>query len=148
MILEPLFKKINFVSRYQSICRQYNNFDNRLDTSNKKMYLEKIKLFDKSVIYHTKDKMFQIDFKYKSSSLNLGLSLHNGIVEARLFYIKNEEWLLFNRFDFICDELQKGFREKFNIPKYSSEKELEDILKEIFSIYEDLKKEFIKECKN
>ncbi|MEE9379015.1 MAG: hypothetical protein V3V33_13365 [Candidatus Lokiarchaeia archaeon] len=145
MNLEPLFKKINFVDRYQKIYEKYNDFDNRLSTSNKKMYLEKIKIFDRSVIYHSKDKMFQVNFKYKSYSLNLGLSLHHGIVEARLFYIKDEEWLIYNRFDFICEKLLNGFREKYNIPKYRSEEELEDILKEIFSIYEDLKKEFIKQ---
>lgn len=145
MVLESIFRKIDFVKRYQKIYEKYHNFENRLDTSNKKMYLENIKLFDQSVIYQSSDKMFQVDFKHKTCSLNLGLSLNYGIVEARLFYIKDEEWLLFNRFDFLCEELQKGFREKYNIPKYSSEDELKEILREIFSIYEDLKKEFVRQ---
>ncbi|MGZ4057066.1 MAG: hypothetical protein ACXVDZ_10780 [Bacteroidia bacterium] len=32
-------------------------------------------------------------------------------------------------------------RENYNLPKYSTFEELEEILKEIFSIYEDIKKE-------
>ena len=143
MVLESLFKKVNFISRYQKICVKHNSFKNRLDRADKKLYSEKIKIYDKSFVYHSRDKMFQVDFRHQAISLNMGLSLHNGMVEARLFYIKDEEWLLFNRFDFICDELQNGFRDEYNIPKYSSEEELEEILKDIFSIYEDLKKEFI-----
>ena len=86
--------------------------------------------------------MFKICFKIGSGSLDLGLQLNSGLVEARLFYTKGEEWLLYNRFDFICEEIDVDYnREVYNIPKYTSISELEEILKEIFSIYEDVKRE-------
>ena len=83
--------------------------------------------------------------RYKNYILDMILTMHGGMVETHLNFIKDDEWLLFNRFDFICEKLQNRFREKYNIPKYSSEEELEEILKEIFSIYEDLKNEFIRQ---
>jgi len=144
MELESVFKKINFVARYQNICTNHNDFDKSMSGGNKKMYMEKIKIFDSSVIYLSKDKMFKISFALHDYSLDLGLSLHNGLVEARLFYIKNSKWLIYNRFDGIAEELQEGFRDHFTIPKYCSETELESILKDIFSIYEDVKKEVIR----
>lgn len=71
----------------------------------------------------------------------MGLLLHDGLVEARIFYIKNGNWLVYNRFDELAEELQTGFREKYDIPKYKSEAGLEMILSDIFAIYEDIKKE-------
>lgn len=139
MILEAVFKNVNFVNRYQNICEEYNDFENGLRGNKKKMYLEVLKKIDDTVFYHPKDKMFQVDFKYKKYSLNLGLSIHDGIVEARIFYLEDEEWLIYNRFDFIAEQLKEGFRSQFTNPKYTSKEELEIILKDIFGIYEDCK---------
>jgi len=144
MILESIFKKTDFVNRYQKICADHRDFENGLRGNNSKMYLKMLRLIDDSVIYHAKDRMFQIDFKYQQIALNLGLKLHNGLVDARLFYIDNNEWLINNRFDFIAEKLKEGFRNNFTIPSYTSEDELEIVLKELFIIYEDLKAEVIK----
>ena len=93
--------------------------------------------------------MFKVPFQIKDFSFDLGLSLKEGVVEARIFYIKNGEWLIYNRFDFLSEELDSQFdRDKYNIPAYSSEAELEVILKEIFSIYADLKQEILKSENN
>lgn len=147
MELESVLRNINFVSRYQEICAAHNDFDSSMSGSDKKMYMEKLKSLDDSVTYISKDKMFKIPFEFESSSLDLGLSLKQGVVEARLFYIKNEEWLIYNRFDFLAEELDPSFdRDKYNIPSYKTESELEEILREIFSIYEDIKREVIKEA--
>lgn len=142
MILESIFKKVNFVDRYKNICEKHNDFDNGLRGSNKKMYLEKLKAIDNSVVYFSKDKMFKISFGYDDFSIDIGLQLNDGLVEARLFYVKKEEWLLYNRFDFICEKIDSGFDRKiYNLPKYTSEEELEIILKETLAIYEDIKNE-------
>ncbi len=145
MILKSIFKEIGFVSRYKKLCIKHNDFDNRLRANNNKIFLEKLKTIDNSVVYLSKDKMFKIYFPHDNYSLDLGISVKNGLVEVFLFYIKDEEWLLYNRFDGYAEELDETFdREIHNIPKYTSEKELEVILKEVFSIYEDMKKEIVK----
>ena len=75
--------------------------------------------------------------------------MHGGMVEAHFNYLKDSEWLMYNRFDGYAQALNANFqREIYNIPKYSSFEELEEILKEIFSIYEDLKNEFVKSNQN
>ena len=48
------------------------------------------------------------------------------------------------RLDFIPQKMGISFdRSKHNLPKYTSEKDLENILTEILSIYEDIKKEVL-----
>ncbi len=142
MVLESILNKIDFVSRYKLICEVHNDFENRLRGNDTKMYKNKLKLIDESVVYFPKDKMYKVCFKYNDSSLELGLQLNDGLVEARLFYTKNEEWLLYKRFDFICEELDSNYnRMEYNLPKYKSEIELEVILKNIFVLYENIKQE-------
>lgn len=149
MELELIFRKIDFVTRYKEICANHSDFNNSMKNSDKNMYMAKLKSFDDSVIYISKDKMFKVPFQIKDFSFDLGLSLKEGVVEARIFYIKNGEWLIYNRFDFLSEELDSQFdRDKYNIPAYSSEAELEVILKEIFSIYADLKQEILKSENN
>ncbi len=149
MILEPLFRKINFVDRYQKICEEHNNFENSMSGSNKKKYLEILNSIDDTVIYSSKDRTFKYSFKYKNYVLDLILTMHGGLVEAHFNYLKDDEWIMYNRFDGYAQILSSNFlREIYNIPKYSSYEELEKILKEIFSIYEDLKNEFVKINRN
>ncbi len=66
--------------------------------------------------------------------------------KLNLNYLKDNKWIMYNRFEGHVKELNSNFnRELYNIPKYSTFKELEDILKEFFLIYEDFKREFIKQ---
>jgi len=145
MILESVFRKIDFVNRYKRICEDHNNFENSMSGNQRKVYAEILEGIDKSTIYLSKDKSFKSIFSFGEFKLELVLTLHSGHVQAHLNYLKNDDWLMYNRFDGYAEELQPGFREKYTIPKYTSETELEQILKEIFSIYEDIKKEVIKE---
>lgn len=148
MKLETVFRNINFTERYQSICENHNDFENSMSGNYRKAYSDIIRKINSSAHYRSKDKMFQVNFSYNEHSLNLGLSVDNGLVEARLFYIKEDEWLIYNRFDFISEELDSNFnREIYNNPKYSTLEELEDILRDIFRLYEDFKTAFIEHLK-
>lgn len=144
MNLEQIFSKIDFIIRYKQICLNYNDYDNTLNGSNKNVNLEILKKLDKNFVYLSKDRFFKLDFQTEKFELNFGVVIKDGLIEPILFYIKNNDGLLNNRFDFIAEDLLPGFREELNIPKYTSEKELEIILKALFSIYEDIKKEVIK----
>lgn len=142
MVLEAVFRKIDFVNRYKSICEKHNDFENSMSGNQSKVYANILQKIDKSVSYISKDKAFISTVPVGEFTLELVLTLHNGLVEAHLNYIKGDDWLMYNRLDGYAEELDSNFnRELYNIPKYTSLEELEEILKEIFSIYEDIKKE-------
>jgi len=142
MVLESVFRKIDFVNRYKSICKKYNDFENSMSGNQSKVYANILQKIDKPVSYISKDKSFISTFPVGEFTLELVLTLNNGHVQAHLNYIKGDDWLMYNRLDGYAEELDSNFnRELYNIPKYTSLEELEEILKEIFSIYEDIKKE-------
>lgn len=143
--IKKIFSSINFVKRYQKICEDYNDFENSMTNSNKKKYLEIINSINDNLEYSSKDRTFKYSSVHNNYVLELVLSLHKGLIEAHLNYLNKGEWIMYNRFDGYAEELEKGFRDKLTIPKYTSYEELEEILKEIFSIYEDFKEEFIKQ---
>ncbi|WP_299527088.1 hypothetical protein [Winogradskyella sp.] len=140
--MRKILEKVDFVNRYQKICEKYNDYENSMSGSDKKKYLEILNSINDEVSYSSKDRTFKYSFKYKNCILDMILTMHNGMVETHLNYLKDDKWLMFNRFDGYAQELNPDFnREIHNIPKYSSFKELENILREIFGIYEDIKKE-------
>jgi hypothetical protein len=146
MVLESVFRKIDFVNRYKKICEDHNDFANSMSGTQTKVYARILQKIDSSAVYLSKDKSFKSTASFGEFTLELVLTLHSGHVQAHLNYLKNEDWLMYNRFDGYAEELDSDFdREKYNLPKYTSETELEAILKEIFSIYEDIKKEVSKE---
>ncbi len=142
MELESIFRKIDFVNRYKNICEQYNDFGNCMSGSDTKGYKKILERIESTVVYASKDKSFVVKFLIGDFTLMMVLTLHNGLVEVHLNYLKGTHWLMYNRLDGYAVELDSDFnRELYNIPKYTSLEELEEILKEIFSIYEDIKKE-------
>jgi hypothetical protein len=147
MDLKKIFEDINFVKRYQSICEKNNDFDNRMRDSTKQLQKEVLDKFEYKYKYVSNGSFYQIKDECDNLLFNLHLVLKGGQVESLLYIYKNEQTLnAKGRFDFIPEKLGIPYdRLKYGLPKYASERELEEILKEIFSIYEDLKKEFIKQ---
>lgn len=145
-LLLKTLAKIHLIERYKVICEKHNDFQNRLDKTNKKQLLSIFKNLYPSVKYEGLDKLYSIFFNVNEFKIIFCSKLHNGIVEP-FFYIGkgDNEHIFYNRFDFICVDLDENFDRKIcNIPKYSSEEELEQILKELLNIYEDFKIEFLK----
>ena len=145
MSFYSILTKIDFVKRYTDVCASHCNFEGSMRGSNKKLYLEILKKLDNSFLYLSQDRMFKMDFKYNSISLDLGLVVKDGLIEPFLFYIVDGEAQVYNRFDGLAEELQAGFRDRYTIPMYKDEIELEEILRSIFSIYQDVKKELVNE---
>jgi len=145
MKMENVFKHINFTERYMLICEKYADYNNRMKGNG--VYLCET-IFNKLGVefkYLKKDRFFKLEDNINAYKFNLHLDLRNGIVEA-LLYIENgnHNYKPDGRFDFIPEEIGEKFdREKYNLPKYTNAQELENILKEILSIYEDLKIEFL-----
>ena len=139
--------KINFIKRYKNLCEEYSDYENSISTTNHKQLLAQYKKINKNVKYEPLDRLYTVGFKHNEFNIELCLKLHKGLIQPYFFIEKDGEKLYFHRFDFICRELNSEFGNKHNIPIYTNYDELERILIEIFSIYEDFKKEFLKECR-
>ena len=148
MEVKKIFENIDFVNRYQKICEKHNDFDKRMRSSTKQLQKEVLDKFGYKNKYISNGSFYQIKEEYDEFSFQLHFVLKGGIVETLLFSKKNNKTIEpQGRIDFFPEDLDIPFeRLKCGaLPKYSSEKELEEILKEIFGIYEDLKKEFVKQ---
>lgn len=145
--LKIVFEKINFVCRYQKICEEHSDFDNRMSKNNKKLTDETLDFFKYNYKYFTNGSFYQIKEVKDDITFQLHLVLKGGVVESLLYiYIKDKFMEPNGRFDFLPEKLGIPFeRDKYNLFFYVNEDELRLILKEIFSIYEDLKDEFIKQ---
>ena len=77
----------------------------------------------------------------------MNLVLKDGLVESLLYMKENGSPITpQGRLDFLSEDLGIPFeRKRYNLPMYTSESELEEILREIFLIYEDIKREVIEE---
>lgn len=146
MDLTPIFIRIDFVSRYQKVCSDYDDFDNSLRGNKKELYDQVLAKFDYKPRYFSKERFYRIVTEENGYEFGLQIVLKDGLVEPMIDIKMGGAWLSPDgRFDFIPQKMGVEFdRKKYNLPKYTSEAELESILKEIFSIYEDIKKEVIK----
>jgi len=138
MDLYQILKNVDFVERYKRICSKYNDFENGMRGNNKKLYEALLAKLGKSYKYYANGNFFKIG----SNDTNLHLVLKDGLVEPLLYVMKEGSSLRpKGRFDGIAEELEENFREKYTIPKYTSEMELEAILREIILLYEDIKQQ-------
>ncbi|MBA6315175.1 hypothetical protein [Cellulophaga baltica] len=145
MDINLILNKINFVGRYKEICLDHNDYENRLRGRNTKRHLAILKKLDENFSYVSKDKFFTLKYEYEAFELNLGLVINDGLVEPSLYVIRNEDWILYHRFDFISEKFHPGFRENFNLLKYKTEAKLEELLTEILKLYKDIRVAFVKD---
>jgi hypothetical protein len=144
-----LYKNIHFCNRYEILSKAYQ-FEERLNYSNDKV-IELISSLGYKVKYIKSDNFFKIQdtisnikfylhicLKYSNIELIIGATnidtdeFITGSVFVRLYrIIKYAEGI-------VLDENIKD-------PKFRTYEDLQEILKETFSIYEDFKKEVIKE---
>ncbi|MDX6748135.1 hypothetical protein SHK09_15160 [Polaribacter sp. PL03] len=146
MKLKKTFENIDFVNRYQNICIKYNDFDNRMRNSTKQLCKQILDEFDYNYKYISNGSFYQIKHLKGEILFQLHLVLKGGIIETLLFIEENEKTLEpQGRIDFFPEELGIPFeRLKCGaLPKYKSDEELKEILNGLFSIYEDLKFEYI-----
>ena len=147
MNIVNVYKKIDFVNRYKLICEKHNDFTNRIEGNKIILYEKTLNKLNVNYKYNKKDRFFQVQSTINECDFKLHLDLRGGLVEVLIYIERGKEYFKPNgRFDFIPEELGMEFNRKiYNLPKYTTENELEEILKEIFSIYEDFKTEFLKE---
>lgn len=140
--LTPVLEKINFIDRYKKICEDHNDFENRMRTVDLNMVENVLDHFGYEYTYFSKEKFYRIVEERGNYCFILQLIFKDGIVESLLNIKFGDRYYFPNgRFDFIPKKMLKEFdRKKYNLPKYSAVEEFKLILKDIFSIYEDIKR--------
>jgi hypothetical protein len=98
------------------------------------------------VKYIKSERFYNIEQSNGPFLFTFNIVLKGGIVEPILYIEKNGTLCTpEGRLDFFPEKMGVDFdREKYNLPSYTSEEELESLLRDIFLIYEDLKEELLK----
>lgn len=145
-----IYNKINFIDRFKNLSLSHNNFKERLEGNKKEVYDEILTKYHYNIKYSKKENFYKIEENFGYIIFTIQLVLKGGVIEPMLYVKIGDKYIEpDHRFDSICEKLDSTFsRRDFPIPTYKDEKELEEILEEIFSIYEDLKREVLKSvCK-
>ena len=139
--IRHLFNKIDFVTRYQTICEKHNDFEESSNGNSPEVYARIITDLGYEAKYHRSESFYKIVEQIEKFEVVMQLVLKNGLVEVSFFALKDGNYCIPDgRLDFLALKLDANFdRKKYNLPKYKDESELQLILKNIFGIYEDFK---------
>lgn len=141
--LEKVLNKINFIERYKTLCRlnQFANNENRLEVEK---VLEIIKEFGYSPRYNKSENFFKIVEKESPFQLQFNICVKYGNVELIWDILKNKSRLLFGLggWSSVVDILTN---QRILMPKFRNYEDLREVLKVAFAIYEDFKKELLKQ---
>ena len=143
-----LLERVNFPERYRRICDDHSNFSESMSGGDKNIFLEILKEFDSEIKYIAKEKIYFCQSDFDGLLLKIGFVLKDGAVEAFIFFIKGDCWLLYGRFDGVAKKVFPEFKAKVNIPLYSNHAELKSIIATLFEVFFDIKKELAQEISN
>lgn len=141
MDVQKVYKKINFVERYKLLCAKFDDFENRMLGNKTELYNSIFTQLGYDLNYDKRESFYRLEEEENKLLYGMQFVLKRGIVEMMIYSCIGDDFTLpAGRADFICEELDSSFnREIYNLPKYRSSEELEIILKEIFTLYEDYK---------
>lgn len=148
---KALFEKINFTKRYEELSKKYSTApkDDLLEILDIDLTKEIIESFGYKARYYRGERFFRISDKKEGYDFYFNIALDYGRAELI--------WSVYHNKELIRDvsDVWKGIyqdlmrvKEYSNVPKYPRFRdydELEDILRDAFAIWEDFKREFLKE---
>lgn len=146
MIIEEVayeaFRKINFSKRFKQIVNEFNNFESNLYKTNKK---EVLKLLNNLGFNFTFCDGAYINIEqFDSIKFQITLNIKGNVLCTLYIWYKGELInLVSGHFTFVRNKLESI--EEFIAPNFSNYEDLEKILSALLSIYEDFKREFLKQ---
>ncbi len=137
--LIPVLEAIDFAGRYIALCRDHDDFTNRL-TKYDKNFIEQ--LFETNGLpynYLKGEKFFQVKELVGEFEVHFKVVPSNGFIQFLFSVIHGKERLqvAMGMWEVISRALKGEVVKK---PIFTSIEELEEILQEAFSIYDDFKK--------
>ncbi|PAF18974.1 hypothetical protein [Terribacillus saccharophilus] len=146
--IKVALEKIKFVDRYKLLSGKYQNNSNDVDDKLERYDIEDVKAIIKKLGYDAefdkKEKFFKVGVLDESPNYKIwfNIILEYGMTEFIWVVYHHDEvrlgspWSVYSRF--LVDP-----KERIKKPVYRSYEELEQILKEAFSMYDDFKGELI-----
>ena len=135
----PILQQIHFASRYKSLCDRYSNFNGRLKEYDRDLIQE---FYDKKSLkasFNKKENFFKVIEPIGDYKVQFNTIPENGFLQFVLDIKKGRE-----RYNLAWGVWESITKELINLesgkPMFSSIEELETILQEVFSIYDDFKK--------
>ncbi len=155
--LAKIYTNVNYYERYKKLSSDYNTEEVRLEKTDKKVVLEIFKKLGYSnVKYITSESFYQLREDFSGYKFYFHTSLKYGLVElifgkSRTEEERKTEEMIGGVASEVCklieinkSSITEGYIKK---PRFRTYEELEEILESAFSLYEDLKSEFIKTYK-
>lgn len=142
--LRPALKGIDFCKRYQVLSEE-NQFLNNDKILEQERVLELIKGFGYEVKFNKSESFYKIVQKQSDFKFQFNISLRHGNVELIWDVLQNNERLNLGGPWGVIYKLVLNSEERPLMPKFRTYEDLEEILKEAFSIYEDFKAELLKQ---
>jgi hypothetical protein len=146
--IKQTLEKIHFGSRYKKLSESFQFKENYTTVSNDDV-LGIINSIGHVALYEKKGNFYKLIDEFSTYKVQLNISLKYGNVELIWGFWTNEipvldisgPWGLIYR-------MVMNMEERILMPKYRNCTDLHEILKEAFSIYEDFKREVIREYNN
>lgn len=143
-----IFEKIQFYKRYKALSDSTRKSEERFEKVEKQRVLEILNGLGVKAKYVSKGQFFKIEDIVNNWHFNLHLSVKYGVVEVILGGKNNATGVIIGGpASLICEsiEYQKGTKSDGYIkdPSFGSYAILEEVLKEIVALYEDMKKEIL-----
>lgn len=142
-VIENILNKTDFIKRYEIISNNYSSKNEDFLYSNDEILriaqnIEWKLKYSKVKEFYSNEKMgnfsLKLGFTIRYHSLQIGFSISNESLQIN----SSAPW------NFLVDLMTNG-EKKIKKPMFSCYEDIQGILVEVFSIYEDFKKEIIKE---
>lgn len=144
------YNNIQLLERYKLLSENYctnNGYKQKNDFSELNKFISTL---NNKFKYNTKESFFGLTEKVENFKFKLTLSLKHGLVETVIWC---ENICTGNQYGAPISRLVKQIQlsnkidkiVKIQYPRFSSNEDAKEIIQEVYNIYEDLKKEFLKD---
>lgn len=140
--IERVLQKIDFINRYKLICSNYElDIDERFKDYDNEEILKVMQKIGYIFKYNKKEDFFYNAENYGNYKIQINISFKRGIVELIWVVWKNDELLTGSPLGVLARLLSKT-NERIKSPNFSDYINLEQLLSDVFVLYEDFKSEF------
>jgi hypothetical protein len=143
--LRPVLDKIDFVNRYRSLSNKFRFESPYFSNYSNEKVIEIMNNLGYKAKYMKSENFFKIQESEIDFQFQFNISIKNGIVELIWDVLKSKQRLqIGGPWGMITQLFNLNYDERIKLPVFRNYEDLEEILKEAFSIYEDFKAELIK----
>jgi phosphoserine phosphatase len=145
--IENTYRSIDFENRYKKLMAEHNDFNNRLQKIEKKEILAVLKGLGYSFKVFSPGQDFYVENITEKYKFIFSFKCKNAIMENYIYVYRDNQKLPYSNpnLAFTYKHIVGNIIVPVNAQNFKDYKEFEEIIKEILSIYEDFKVEFLRQ---